>query len=933
MNYRCIIFCFNLILLSLSAMAQDNPSRVIFSGCIRDTYTKEGLPFATIQLKGLKSYATVADTEGEFKLTDVQTGNYEMVVSFLGYGKQHKNITLKQNLYLTVNLRSENQLNEVVITATESRGITSSSRIDRPAMAHLQPTSFTDLLELLPGGISKDPNMGAANSVQLRETGNLGATGEASDNPDYAITSLGTQFVIDGVPVNTDANLQYSPIMSSNTSESRRNITNKGVDMRSISTDDIESVEIVRGIPSVEYGNLTSGLINIKRIRKVSRLNARFKADGYSKLFSAGKGFAIPGQDLIVNVDGGYLDSKTDPRNKLENYKRANASLRLTWKWQKEGWILEWAPGLDYTGSFDNVKVDPDLNYGATDKFKSTYNKTGFSSNLKWKFPKIDFIKSVELNSALNMQFDKLEMTKLVSPTRYALAPTSVEEGEHDAQLLFSEYIADYLSDGKPLNGFIKLKGDFSFKPFKIKNDLKIGGEWNYSKNLGKGQVYDLSHPIGLSNWSTRPRAYKDIPALQHLSFFFEDYITYFAGQHKLELLAGVRSISMIGMDKAYLLQGKIYLDPRMNAQWSFPGISIAGRKLEIALAGGIGWTTKMPTLDYLYPNKHYNDIIQLGYYDVNKPAEYSRFNMRTYVEDVTNYNLKPARNKKWEVRADFNYNGNRLSVNYFREEMTSGFRYSSFYAPYIYKDYDESAIASSGLQAPPRLEDIPYVETERLDGYKKAENGSKLKKEGVELQFNSQRIKPLRTAIYVSGAWFKSTYTNSLPMYDPVSTVVDNTIIRDKYVGLYDWNDGRVNQQLNTNIMLDTQVPEWGLIFSTSVQCMWFIKTQRLYQNGTPVSYLDVSDGQLHPYTAESASDKFLQHLTQAINEDAFKEYKIPTACYINFKATKKIGKYLSLAFFANKLLDYTPDFKSNGQTIRRNVDPYFGMELNFNL
>ena len=35
---------------------------------------------------------------------------------------------------------------------------------------------------------------------------------------------------------------------------------NSGVDMRSVSTDDIESVEVVRGIPSVEYGDLTSGM-------------------------------------------------------------------------------------------------------------------------------------------------------------------------------------------------------------------------------------------------------------------------------------------------------------------------------------------------------------------------------------------------------------------------------------------------------------------------------------------------------------------------------------------------------------------------------------------------------------------------------------------------------------------------------------------------
>ena len=114
--------------------------------------------------------------------------------------------------------------------------------------------------------------MGVANTITLRETGTLNASGEKSDNPDYSISSLGTLFLVDGAPINGDANMQYIPSGSDSSSpEYKRNITNKGVDMRSISTDDIESVEIVRGIPSAEYGNLTSGLVNIKEIDSVYR--------------------------------------------------------------------------------------------------------------------------------------------------------------------------------------------------------------------------------------------------------------------------------------------------------------------------------------------------------------------------------------------------------------------------------------------------------------------------------------------------------------------------------------------------------------------------------------------------------------------------------------------------------------------------------------
>ena len=40
-----------------------------------------------------------------------------------------------------------------------------------------------------------------------------------------------------------------------------------------------------------------------------------------------------------------------------------------------------------------------------------------------------------------------------------------------------------------------------------------------------------------------------------------------------------------------------------------------------------------------------------------------------------------------------------------------------------------------------------------------------------------------------------------------------------------------------------------------------------------------------------------------------------------------------MSAALFVNKILDFTPDYHSNGTLNRRNVNPYFGMELNFKL
>ena len=103
--------------------------------------------------------------------------------------------------------------------------------------------------------------------------------------------------------------------------------------------------------------------------------------------------------------------------------------------------------------------------------------------------------------------------------------------------------------------------------------------------------------------------------------------------------------------------------------------------------------------------------------------------------------------------------------------------------------------------------------------------------------------------------------------------------------------------------------------------------------RNGVPVSYLDVADGELHPYTEQSAADPRLQFLVKTYNEASFRKQTVPIALYVNLKVTKNIGKWLRLSLFANRLLDYLPDYTSNGLLVRRNVEPYFGMELNFSL
>lgn len=823
-------------------------------------------------------------------------------------------------------------LGEIVVTAREASGLTSGSRIDRAAMQHLQPTSFTDLLELLPGNMAKDPSMTTANTITLRETGSVSATGaKGTLGSDYAITSLGTAFVVDGAPVNRDANLQGVGTGSDANTEARSTV-NRGVDMRAISTDNIESVEVMRGIPSAEYGNLTSGLVNIRRISRETPLNARFKADEYSKLFAVSKGFGLPGTQHVINADAGYLDSKADPRDNLENYKRVNAGVRANLRFYRPEAVTLWNIGFDFAGTFDNAKTDPDINYNKVDEFRSSEHRYALNTSLSWTPTADGWIKSLNLSAALSYEPSVLERTRLVQPLRASVAPTTMAEGVHDGIYLLSEYIAELRSDSKPLTAFAKLRLQGTRSTGTWGHDYRAGLEWNMAKNLGHGQQYDLTKPMSAS-WTSRPRDFAEIPALHVMSFFAEDNMTWLLGPDRVELQPGVRLSMLPGLDSRYYLANRVYADPRLNLRYNLRPLGKGEFPLNLWIAAGYGIATKMPTVDYLYPQLVYSDLVQLNYYDALNPAEHSRINLRTYIENPVNYDLRPARNHKYEVRAGVEWAGNELAVTYFFEHMNDGFRYSTDYVPRAYRRYDHTAIDPAALAGPPALESLPYTDLVRLDGMGRVSNSTRIDKEGVEFQLSTARWRPLRTRLIVSGAWLHTRYSNSTGYFQTVNDVVGNVAVSDLYVGWYDDADGRLNDQFNTNFTFDTQITRWGLVFTTSMQFRWWLKTRTLRRSGVPVRYIG-TDGVIRDYTDDAvAADPLLKYLVKPVNDALFNELTVPVQMFLNLKATKKIGRWCRISAFVNRIVDYLPSYKSNGITIRRSTDSYFGMELNLTL
>lgn len=886
------------------------------AGTVVGKDTGRPVEHATIVAAGKKKQAVLTDKNGHFSL-HVPAGTL-LRMSHVGY----RTLSVRAAAAGVYALRPKvNTLDDVVVTAQEDHGLSSASTIRRHAMDHLQPSSFADLLELLPGGRAKDPCLNVPNLIRLREV--------PVNDGQYNTTSQGVRFIIDGAPISTNGNMQYFSGADDRTA-GKRNFANAGVDMRSLSTDDIQEVTIVRGIPSVKYGELTSGLVKVKRRKGGNDIAARFKADMDSKLFYVAKGLEWKPSRFSINLSADYLDNKFEPRNPLENYQRITLSTRLNKAWTTRTHDYNAGLNLDYGGSFDHEKVDPEFNHGGEDKYISKYNRYAAGLQMSMNSRRAGaWLRSAELAASFSYQHDRLERTRRVNVSSGTPSAMTMVQGESDAQFITPyRYTATHIVDGRPVSLFLKGNATFSIPGTPWANSLLAGMDYQVDKNLGEGQIYDRLHPV-YTGATYRPRRYADIPATQMLAAFAEERLTIPVGRHRLEAEIGVRGEMMPGPGKRFAIRKKIYLDPRINVGWTFPGLMVGPEPLVISITGGAGRHTMFPTIDQLYPEPTYIDLVEMNYFHAN--PDYRRMYLMTYVSDPTNYQLRPARNLKWEVRLDADWGGNRLTITYFRENMRSGFRSMAVYSPYAFRTFDTGGIDHKTITARPDVNSLPYRHTADLRSYDHTSNGSSTFKQGIEYTLSTVRLPRINTRLTISGAWFRTEYHNSLPIqYKPTRRVNGAAL---NLVGIYRDDEGYIREMTNTNFTFDTTVPKLRLGFSLSAQCLWMTSEQSMPKENVPLEYIDAT-GNRHPFTEADRNDEYKQFLIRTYNKGAFEWQTVPFSMNLNLKATKKMfDNRLLIALFVNKLWDVHPDYVRKGMTLRRYVTPYFGLETNIRL
>lgn len=260
--------------LSFSLSGEDGTFSI--SGKVTDD-AGEGIPWAGLVLKETGIW-TVSDDEGCFVFGNVLPGTYTLEVSCLGYVTQKREIVIDADMAgLPVRLPENSlALDGVTVTARQGEDAMNTTLVfDRNALDHLQMSNVADVAALLPGGKTVNPDLTAANVLSVRDGGV--SAGNAA---------FGTAIEVDGVRLGNNASFGAM----------------SGIDTRNIQVQNIESIEVLTGVPSAEYGDLNGGLVRIHTKKGRTPVNVVFAANPRTWSVSADKGIGLPEGKGVLNV-------------------------------------------------------------------------------------------------------------------------------------------------------------------------------------------------------------------------------------------------------------------------------------------------------------------------------------------------------------------------------------------------------------------------------------------------------------------------------------------------------------------------------------------------------------------------------------------------------------------------------------------------------
>ncbi|MBR1547809.1 MAG: carboxypeptidase-like regulatory domain-containing protein [Prevotella sp.] len=921
-----LIHILPLLLLPLSMVAQKSSVAThSIDIVVSEKGSREPVVMATCILQPIGLYA-VTDLSGKARLQQVPEGDYTLQVSYVGLQPANQRVRVNKDLTMRIQMTETSlALSEVTVVARQNAsGTSTSSIIGRQAIDHLQAASLADIMQLVPGAVMGNVDLTSTQNTRLQIR-------SASQDAYNSTSAFGSPVIIDGVPMSNNGNMTQGNF-------SATAIT--GTDLRSISADDIDEVEVVRGIPSAEYGDLTSGMVVVHSKIGVTPWQVKGKVNPAMMNYSLGKGLRTDKYGVLnFNID--YAQAWGDPRKKTNSFDRYNLSvgygIDISRRWHTD-------TKLRYSYSKDWSGQDPDAIQDGTEA-KSTNKSMTLTHNGKIK---VDRLLSRNVNYTIGLSLTQADSRN----TAFAgggLTPiyTAMTTGYYALPFVTTSYKATGISESRPGNVYAKVNNSFYLRSGKTYQNFKMGIDYRYDWNSGRG-YYNEDEQLPLRpNGSSRPRPFDDVPGLHQVAAYAEDNLSWqYWGKRSLRVQLGGRFTAMQPFDADVRT---FAFSPRLNMSIELTSW--------LSLRGGIGLNSKTPGLNYLYPDKHYSDYAAASYMPQNDPAA-QLFYGYTHVYDVEfSRNLKNVNTTKIEAGFDVKLPGSRkLSVIAYEDRTTNGFASLTEYLTYPVNYYNEQqgliitpGQATTVDQANPAFTKTMWTTTGRIGNTDVNIN------RGVEFDFDLGKIQPIGTRIYLSGAWQETKskskalhYGNPTPMPTTYSSYNTTPL---KMVWPAEQELTRY-QQFLTTLRLVTNIPQLRMVASLTGQVIWHHSTMSETDHTRPIGWItpdlryhEITDDMLGGYittegqyvpTAAAVSEGYAAFEIAKQSSYNYNYNKNPITWNLSARLTKEFGKMAGLSFYANNVMFYEPFLtQSNSRTLtQRNTGTFsFGVELFFNL
>ena len=910
---KLIFIAFFISGLCSALFAQTDKATV--EGVVRDSDGKP-LSFATMFIAELGTGVST-DLEGKFRFTGTKGTEYTLNVSYLNHVDKEVKVKAGSPEPLVIVLEEQSyELAEVVVMADYKKNQGSTAVINQQALEHIQPTSVADVLSLIPGGVFRESSATGFNRISLRQSG-------SDDN-----TSLGMAVVMDGIPQDNDGFRASIPGLSTDEYSDRLGM-NRGIDLKTLSTDHIRKIEIVKGISSAKLGNLSSGVIQTTSKIGITPAQLRMKVDPLTKLIYLGKGFRISPKMGYLHTGIDYTSVYDDRRDPMSKYSRLTGQVTYNNSVDVGDKTLFLFFKLSEVYTLNQAKED-ELTQDYNESFRNKYSRTGASFKAQmYDLGKI--VDNVEFIASADYTYDLIDRNRLVQTGTPLPSPLATEEGESEGIYLPSTYYSPFQIENKPLSLLTQLNAESLFETRSFRHKVIYGLSWKRTKNYGEGVMVDMTRPpYPGNNEYVRPVPNRSIPALSVGAAYAEEQLKHSNRWFDFELNAGVRFTQMFNLDTKYTELRKLQVEPRINAALSFNIDLAGGKSLRNMFRFGFGQENKLPTLDYIYPDRVYKDMIVLNAY-TKQDDPFNHLITYTKIYDVTNNSLRPNRNTKYEAGWDVEYEGYSLSLTFFKEHSDRGFESVAEYSPVRYTRYVDPIDGQPIVGRRPEKEDYvadPYATFVDMDIVR---NSMKVEKKGLEYLLRFPKIIPLSTTVEINGAYYDTRYSSGAPLqYHPAFRDDDRP---QPYVGIYRRQDITRQRIFNTNLWFNTNIPRYKMIFTTFFQFIWLNEEMRINGDEYPSAYFD-TDGRMH-----TVDDRILQSIKDGhtvwrhyhIYKEDFSE-TLPVSLTVNFKVTKEFSRMIRASFFVNNILDINPLYKNRyNQNVRVWQKSFFGAEMTF--